>query len=270
MEACAGWRRTSTPPPFVGWTHADEYSREYAWTGACPAGTQPVYRTYNDGARGDPNHRYSLDAGQLQAMPGWSFEGLVMCVPQGASSTLPPTMGACGADCPPATPLGNGVGLVNIVVQIVNTSSGPLEIVIPAGQTFIATPVSVQNGIALERLQATIAPGATRTLILRLFCINASRSASNDESTYAPGPITSNPNLLELAALADGKLGPVADPLQIRESVMQFAVWEITDGPGALTPTQRALLTAIMSAAGTDPALPDLLLQFMAILSIVP
>jgi hypothetical protein len=236
--------------------------------GACPAGTQPVYRTYNDGARGDPNHRYSLNAGQLQAMAGWSFEGLVMCVPQGATSTLPPTMGACGADCPPGTPLGNGVGLVNIVVQIVNTSSGPLEVVIPAGQTFIATPVSVQNGIALERLQATVAPGATRTLILRMFCANASRSASDSESTYAPGPITSNPNLLELAALADGRLGPVADPLQIRESVMQSAVWEITDGPGALTATQHTLLTAIMSAPSTDPALPDLLLQFLATLSI--
>ena len=51
--------------------------------GACPAGTQPLYRTYNNGANNDPGHRYSMRASLLQGMAGWAYEGLVMCLPQG-------------------------------------------------------------------------------------------------------------------------------------------------------------------------------------------
>jgi len=51
--------------------------------GECPAGTQPLYRTYNNGANGDPGHRYSMRASLLQGMAGWVYEGLVMCLPQG-------------------------------------------------------------------------------------------------------------------------------------------------------------------------------------------
>ena len=50
--------------------------------GACPAGTQPLYRNYNNGALGDPNHRYSTNADLLHLMADWVFEGLVMCLPQ--------------------------------------------------------------------------------------------------------------------------------------------------------------------------------------------
>jgi hypothetical protein len=49
--------------------------------GACSASAQTLYRTYNNGANGDPNHRYSTNAATLQAMTGWVFEGLVMCLP---------------------------------------------------------------------------------------------------------------------------------------------------------------------------------------------
>jgi len=48
--------------------------------GGCPALTQPLYRTYNNGANGDPNHRYATNASTLHAMAGWAFEGVVMCV----------------------------------------------------------------------------------------------------------------------------------------------------------------------------------------------
>ncbi len=53
--------------------------------GACPAGTAPVYRAYNNGyARGvDSNHRItgSLTAIQQVVNRGWSNEGVVMCAP---------------------------------------------------------------------------------------------------------------------------------------------------------------------------------------------
>jgi hypothetical protein len=43
-----------------------------------------VYRTYNGGARGDPNHRYSTDGRLLEDGP-WLLEGAVMCVPHAVS-----------------------------------------------------------------------------------------------------------------------------------------------------------------------------------------
>jgi serine protease len=51
--------------------------------GACPDRTVPLYRAYNDGQRGDPNHRYSIDRAVIDAMvaQGWTDEGARMCVP---------------------------------------------------------------------------------------------------------------------------------------------------------------------------------------------
>lgn len=70
--------------------------------GVCPVDTQPLYRAYNDGARGNPNHRYSTNAATLRAMPGWSFEGVVMCLPASSGST------GGGTTPPPPTPPGTG------------------------------------------------------------------------------------------------------------------------------------------------------------------
>jgi uncharacterized delta-60 repeat protein len=54
----------------------------------CPAGTQPLYRAYNDGKSGAPNHRYTTDPAVLDAMiaQGWTMEGeaatrVFACVP---------------------------------------------------------------------------------------------------------------------------------------------------------------------------------------------
>ena len=220
--------------------------------GACPAGTRALYRTYNNGARGDPNHRYSTQASVLQSMAGWVFEGLVMCLPQGEGATLPPQLAACGADdCPASsTALGSGVDLVNVVVEIANTTATPLELVIPAGQTFIATTSTYQDGLAVERLQATIAPGTTRRFVLHLFCMQQSRGASKATAIYAPGPITGNAQLQDIVAMANGKLGAASDPLGLKASAVQFAIWEVTDGKGSLTAEQRSLMVSIL---GTSP-----------------
>jgi hypothetical protein len=54
--------------------------------GACPAGyrrfSQPLYRAYNNGKGGDPNHRYATDHAVIDAMvaQGWIDEGVAMCV----------------------------------------------------------------------------------------------------------------------------------------------------------------------------------------------
>jgi len=53
--------------------------------GACPTGTVPVYRAYNNGfARGvDSNHRITSSQSAIQQVisRGWVDEGIVMCAP---------------------------------------------------------------------------------------------------------------------------------------------------------------------------------------------
>jgi hypothetical protein len=56
--------------------------------GSCPAGTVPVYRLYNDGQGGAPNHRYTTDFAVRAQMiaHGWVPEGygdlgVIMCSP---------------------------------------------------------------------------------------------------------------------------------------------------------------------------------------------
>jgi hypothetical protein len=57
--------------------------------GLCAIGTVPLYRAYNNGIGGAPNHRYTISFATLQQMlaAGWSFEGngntqVFACVPQ--------------------------------------------------------------------------------------------------------------------------------------------------------------------------------------------
>lgn len=235
--------------------------------GACPAGTQGVYRAYNNGANGDPNHRYALSAGTLQGMAGWTSEGLVMCVPAGSAAVLPSTLAGCDTACPAGTQLGNGTGLVDVAVVIPNPGTTPLELTIVPGQIFVAGSTDLQDGMSLERLQATIAPGTTRTFVLSLFCINAHRAPSSDGSVYAPGGVTANAALLELAAMVDGRLGPAADPQGLRSIVVQFALWKITDGPGSLTAEQKRLLGIVLTTDTMDSAFAEALLELMELVA---
>jgi uncharacterized protein DUF5648 len=57
--------------------------------GFCGTGTVPLYRAYNNGIGGAPNHRFTTNFATLQQMigAGWSFEGngntqVFACVPQ--------------------------------------------------------------------------------------------------------------------------------------------------------------------------------------------
>ncbi|MCC6194093.1 MAG: choice-of-anchor D domain-containing protein, partial [Burkholderiales bacterium] len=65
------------------------YTRAPAQDGTCPAGMNPVYRMYNNGQGGAPNHRYTteLPVRALMLAQGWIPEGygpvgVIMCAPQ--------------------------------------------------------------------------------------------------------------------------------------------------------------------------------------------
>lgn len=63
------------------------YTQTPATDGACPANTTPLYRLYNNGLSGAPNHRYTTDLAVRSDMigKGWIAEGygigVVMCAP---------------------------------------------------------------------------------------------------------------------------------------------------------------------------------------------
>jgi hypothetical protein len=67
-------------------------------TGNCPAGTTILYRLYNNGMGGAPNHRFTVSATTFSDMQtkGWIFEGdgrtgAFACVPVTAIAASAPT-----------------------------------------------------------------------------------------------------------------------------------------------------------------------------------
>jgi uncharacterized delta-60 repeat protein len=87
VEECASLRAGST------WTFEGEPFRLQLPTATlvglvCPTGSVPLYRAYNNGLGGAPNHRYTDDPAILASMlnQGWAFEGDVQtkvfaCIP---------------------------------------------------------------------------------------------------------------------------------------------------------------------------------------------
>jgi hypothetical protein len=66
-------------------------------TGVCPAGTMPLYRLYNNGMSGAPNHRYTIHTSVRASMiaAGWvpegnGVEGVFACVPYVDTPPPPP------------------------------------------------------------------------------------------------------------------------------------------------------------------------------------
>jgi hypothetical protein len=52
--------------------------------GVCPGGTIPVYRMYNHGQTGAPNHRFTTDFATYELFTttmGWDQEGIAFCAP---------------------------------------------------------------------------------------------------------------------------------------------------------------------------------------------
>lgn len=73
---------------YPAWTFEGNAYYALVTGGACPAGTTPIYRLYNNGQGGEPNHRYYTDPAVQTEMldKGWVAEPAngnpVMCGPQ--------------------------------------------------------------------------------------------------------------------------------------------------------------------------------------------
>jgi len=65
-----------------GWGYENDAFYAIKPTGStCPDGTSPIYRAYNNGMSGAPNHRYMATQAEVNAMvaQGWVSEGTAFC-----------------------------------------------------------------------------------------------------------------------------------------------------------------------------------------------
>lgn len=264
--------------------------------GACPAGTEGVYRAYNNGAGGDPNHRYVVDPRLLQGMPGWAVEGLAMCRPV-AKTTLPftvvgPIRGCDEPSCRVPNAQGSGLGLVDVVMDVsvvdlpkaavagphakgwesyeIEVESGTIIINIDWGFGGPAGGGRHQDGVLLDDAKWEMpiwaqAPGTTKVM-LSLYCLQRSRSGANSSATYQIGGKVTNPALLAIINL------PRPRPV-VRDSLTavatQQAIWEVTDGTGSLSPAQLDMLRRIYVLDEASPEFVETLDDFLMSLSIV-
>ncbi len=257
---------------YPAWTYeGDAFAVKLAVGGTCPAGTQPLYRSYNDGARGNPNHRYSTSSALLMTLSGWTFEGLVMCVPATVTPPAPfqvvgEIRGCTTPECRPPLAGGSGTGLVDLVIEIGNGSGQPVAVTIPAGFVFVSETGTYQDGLLLDSLIVQVPANGSTRLLLSLYCSQQSRDAAKPTAVYRAGAVTTNPGLLAIvnlprpSAIGNGSLYATAT---------QFAVWEVTDGKGPLSASQLNMLRNIYALAETDPAFPGALADFLDTLSVI-
>lgn len=282
---------------YPAWTYeGDAFALKLPAAGACPAGTEGLYRAYNDGAGGDPNHRYVADTRLLQGMPGWTVEGLVMCRPV-AKTTLPFTVlgeirGCNKPECRVPDAAGSGLGLVDVVMEISVTAlpaavtRNPLAkgwesytIELPAGTQILninwgsggpAAGGSYQDGVLVDDAKWEMpiwaqAPG-TMKVMLSLYCMQESRKPADTGAVYQIAGQVTNPGILAIIKLPRPR--PIVNG-SLTATATQFAIWEVTDGKRQLSPAQLDMLRTIYSLPEDDPQFSMTLADFLGSLSVI-
>ena len=139
--------------------------------------TQSLYRSYNNGAHGDPNHHYSTNARILQAIPGWMFEGLVMCLPKAPTATAVGVAAGAAASATIGQPAARWP-----------RADGKLTLTFPAGALAAATTIGIQpiTNFAHGKVGAAYRADAGRANVSR--CRSRSRSSTPTQNSRAPTP----------------------------------------------------------------------------------
>jgi IPT/TIG domain/Bacterial pre-peptidase C-terminal domain/Repeat of unknown function (DUF5648) len=152
-------------------------------TGSCPPGTIPLYRLYNDGQGGSPNHRYTTDSDARAQMiaanwvpEGNGPDGVFACVPAGmtggtfkdpsgaatvaiASGAIPPQVAAASPALTAATSLPPGL-VIDAADGETNVTAGAAGYTFDlTGQRGFSTTISGAVIVSLP-VNAAAVPGA--------------------------------------------------------------------------------------------------------------
>ncbi len=218
----------------------------------------------DDGRGGNPPPSNQFDAGVNVFRPGLGEdEG----EPQGTAFSLPTGVSYAGTirgaaelsgECENAStdPRGSGA-YVRVCVPLRNDTGVSMEVEFPPGLIVVATSEGRnQNGLLIERSIITVPPtppgpggrddagtpdgGVEENAFivpLYMYCLNEERDPSSPYITYAVGPVTTDDALQELLRLLDGKRIDSSEDV----SVVQNALYSITEGRGLTTPDRNAI-----------------------------
>lgn len=217
-----------------------------------------------DGGGDNPPPSTGFDAGVNVVRPGLGEDD---GPPQGTPFILPDGISFAGTlwgaeevsgECENASVEAQGSGTyVRVCVRLRNDTGAPVQVEFPPGLVVVSTSEGRgQNGLLIERTILVVPPtprgpggrddagtpdgGVEEDVFivpLYMYCLNEARDPSNQYMTYAAGPITSDDALQELLRLLQGK---VIDSLE-DVSVVQRAIYSITEGRGLTTPDRDAL-----------------------------
>jgi hypothetical protein len=185
-------------------------------TGTCPTGTVPLYRLYNDGKSGAPNHRYTIHPSVRTAMiaAGWIPEGngpngIFACVPPGGTEPPPPPSSAFQAEV---------TGYANTVLSLFNgniANVDQLTVILGAGLTALENPSSTcpvaTSTPPLENLQ-TFPPSLTIRMSFGSGCVVQDGAT---QATVSGSAVLTVTNLVFTETNVSGSLAASFDNLKV-------------------------------------------------------
>jgi len=126
--------------------------------------------------------------------------------------------------------------IFSIVLQISNTSGNSITYSLPAGIQFIPNSTDAQTMMLLQIYTITIEPGATETICLPVYCLDAELDAPGAEYSFSLGSIVTSSCLREILDLTAGKTIDFTEAFNV-----QMIVWSCTDS-GGISAEERSYL----------------------------
>ena len=124
----------------------------------------------------------------------------------------------------------------SIVLQIRNTSGNSITYSLPAGIQFIPNSADAQTMMLLQIYTITIEPGATQTICLPVYCLNADLDAPSADYTFSLGDIVTSSCLKEIVNLTAGKTIDFTEAFSI-----QLIIWDCVNS-GSISAEERSYL----------------------------
>lgn len=109
----------------------------------------------------------------------------------------------------------------SVVMKVINNTSAPINVLVPAGTTYLPANNDEQTLIQLEDQLIVLSPNQTKSTNIAAFCMESSDRCptASSEMKFVP---TTHKKLIELTTYIKGK--------SITKTAFQDAVWAISDG----------------------------------------
>ncbi len=146
----------------------------------------------------------------------------------------------------------------NFCFTLHNTSNQPVIIPFPPELIFTSSSNEHQNVLLIDVGDVQLTAGETRTIVAQGFCINEGRhipqtfkDGTTDFLSYSFGPSSIPAALKEVTDIVESKHitmndilkpdGSIDNTKALKYSVIQTAIWEVTDGTGLTAVTKQQL-----------------------------